>query len=418
MSENLNNIQSTKDLKNIYINLINEFESHFLSENKKLEMFEYLKKNCDVNFSNDMIIIIEDFNSIISQSIQAIKSLLSENERLIENKNLKNNNYFNYNQNNLYNDNQNIEMNSNQNIHFNDNQNNQYNNQNLISYNNLYFNSCINNEMKSDNNVFNLSDYNNGIDSYSNDNNYNFEKEIENKKQNENNNLYPLNYDYSKNMELKNNIEPLKKSIREKIKAMAKDNMNYNNILNNKNLILNNNNNGKNSFRMIFNSQISNTNKNNSENTNIENDNQNKINKLILNSKKKEMEILKVTNEILKLIEIINKKKNYFIEKYMNSNNLNIELDYKNFLENIINYKFDIITLNNILNDLNDFLLNSPKNKSNKKKENSTFSKEKILNENNNEQFPNTLRKYSNNKLDNNKPPFVNATNPYSHLFS
>ena len=130
------------------------------------------------------------------------------------------------------------------------------------------------------------------------------------------------------------------------------------------------------------------------------------------------MEILKVTNEILKLIEIINKKKNYFIEKYMNSNNLNIELDYKNFLENIINYKFDIITLNNILNDLNDFLLNSPKNKSNKKKENSTFSKEKILNENNNEQFPNTLRKYSNNKLDNNKPPFVNATNPYSHLFS
>lgn len=93
MSENLNNIQSTKDLKNIYINLINEFESHFLSENKKLEMFEYLKKNCDVNFSNDMIIIIEDFNSIISQSIQAIKSLLSENERLIENKNLKNNNY-------------------------------------------------------------------------------------------------------------------------------------------------------------------------------------------------------------------------------------------------------------------------------------------------------------------------------------
>ena len=103
----------------------------------------------------------------------------------------------------------------------------------------------------------------------------------------------------------------------------------------------------------------------------------------------------------------------------MNSNTLNIELDYKNFLENIINYKFDIITLNNILNDLNVLFLNSPKNKSNKKKENSSFSKEKIINENyKNESFPNTLRKYSNNNLDNKKPPFINATNPYSHFFS
>ena len=94
---------------------------------------------------------------------------------------------------------------------------------------------------------------------------------------------------------------------------MTKDNMNNNNILNNNNSIINNNN-GKNSLRMIINGQISNSNNNNSENNFLENDKQ-KINKIILNSKSKEMEILKITNEILKLIEILNKKKKLFYRK-------------------------------------------------------------------------------------------------------
>ena len=141
-------------------------------------------------------------------------------------------------------------------------------------------------------------------------------------------------------------------------------------------------------------------------------------------TKKKEMEKLKITNEILKLIEIANKKKNYFVEKYVNSSSLNYENDYKEFLDRIINYKFDILTLNQILNDLNDFSLNNPKIKSNKKKENYSYSKEKIKNQSienqtiteSNEAFKKNLRKYSYPSLK--KPPFVNATNPYSHLFS
>ena len=401
--ENLNNVQNnqynnySKSLKNIYRKLIEEFESHLLPENKKLAMFDYLKNNCDINFSNDVILILEDFNSIISQAIQAIRSLLSENERLVESKNLINNISDYYNK---------VNNNENFSAHNLNNGNNNYN----YDYTNFSHNNNNNNNLNNYN--YDYSNNNNFNDfNYSNNNTFN----NENKKEKENI-QNPLNFKYGKNMEMINN-EPLKKPIREQLKKMAKENPN-NNIQN-----LNNfSNSSKNSLRMILNGQIP-INENNKTNEN--NINNNNINEMISLTKRREMEILKVTNEILKLIEIANEKKNYLVEKYINSSLNNYESDYKEFIDRIINYKYDILTLNKILKDLNDFSSIIPNYQLNKKKENKSYSKEKVKNpiiENNNfyennEDFKNNLRKYSSNNSVN-KKPFINATNPYGHLFS
>ena len=401
--ENLNNVQNnqynnySKSLKNIYRKLIEEFESHLLPENKKLAMFDYLKNNCDINFSNDVILILEDFNSIISQAIQAIRSLLSENERLVESKNLINNISDYYNK---------VNNNENFSAHNLNNGNNNYN----YDYTNFSHNNNNNNNLNNYN--YDYSNNNNFNDfNYSNNNTFN----NENKKEKENI-QNPLNFKYGKNMEMINN-EPVKKPIREQFKKMATENPN-NNIQN-----LNNfSNSSKNSLKMVLNGQIP-INENNKTNEN--NINNNNINEMISLTKRREMEILKVTNEILKLIEIANEKKNYLVEKYINSSSNNYESDYKEFIDRIINYKYDILTLNNILKDLNDFSSIIPNLQLNKKKENKSYSKEKVKNpiiENNNfyennEDFKNNLRKYSSNNSVN-KKPFINATNPYGHLFS
>ncbi len=449
MVDNLNQINNnfSNPKENIYKGLIDEFETHLLPENKKLAMIDYLKNNCEMNFSKDVIMILEDYNSIISQAIQAIRSLLSENEK-ISNKNInyEYSNYYNKNNpsinvkndNNCYNFNYN-NSNSNFNSIYNNKNNTNYNN-----YNNYNFNYGINNTNNNDMNI------NNNLN---NTNNINYENNYENNYLNNDNNNYNynynepiLNYDYLKNKDITSN-EPLKKPIREQLKTLSKENS-KNNLLNMSNpnkINLNNyNNNGKNSFRMAITGQIPNiTNSqnysfnNNGINSNINNNNNNlsiynsntqtyedPTNFNMNDSKKREMEKLKVTNKILKLIEIANQKKNYFVEKYVNSSSLNYENDYKEFLDRIINYKFDILTLNQILNDLNDFYLINPRNKSNKKKENYSYSKEKIKNQaienqsitESNEAFKKNLRKYSYPSLK--KPPFVNATNPYGHLFS
>ena len=356
--ENLNKVQNnqynnySKSLKNIYRKLIEEFESHLLPENKKLAMFDYLKNNCDINFSNDVILILEDFNSIISQAIQAIRSLLSENERLIESKNLINNISDYYNK---------VNNNENFSAHNLNNGNNNYN----YDYTNFSHNNNNNNNLNNYN--YDYSNNNNFNDfNYSNNNTFN----NENKKENENI-QNPLNFKYGKNMEMINN-EPLKKPIREQLKKMSKENPN-NNIQN----LSNFSNSSKNSLRMVLNGQIP-INENNK--TNEKNINNNNINEMISLTKRREMEILKVTNEILKLIEIANEKKNYLVEKYINSSSNNYESDYKEFIDRIINYKYDILTLNNILKDLNDYSSIIPNYKKKKKKENKSYSKEKVKN--------------------------------------
>ena len=421
ISNNLNNTQNkfnsfSKLNENMYLDLINEFETYLLAENKKLAMIDYLKNNCDINFSNDVVNVLENFNYVISQAIQAIRTLLSKNENL-EGKKLNNeyNNYYNksYYNNNISNSGYNFKNNFNCNYNYNYNNNS---NNCSMNFNNLNFND-------------------------SNSNNYNYNNNLENKPN-------PLKYDYNIGIE-NNNHEPLKKPLREQLKNLSKENstnnFNINNSTNNSNTIINNLNNysndGKNSLRMVINNQIPNLNNSNNnilDNYSVNNslNNQNlsfyNSNKKMYESnsnnnvkeiiKKREIDIIKVTNQILKLINIANKKKNYLVEKYVNPSSLNYNNDYKEFLDRIINYKYDIITLNNILKDLNDYRLNSPqKFNSYKKKFNpkgkikNQITGEETITEAN-EAFKKKLRKYSYPSTK--KPPFINATNPYGHLFS
>jgi hypothetical protein len=64
---------------------------------------------------------------------------------------------------------------------------------------------------------------------------------------------------------------------------------------------------------------------------------------------------MKRTNDILKLIELTSKHKKMFCDKYIGENNNNINTNYKNFLDNIINYKYNIDILNNIYKDILNF---------------------------------------------------------------
>ena len=83
--EHSNNKINYNNNNDIYIKLIKNFENHLISNEKKEAIYNYIKNYTEKNFSNDIIFILEDYNNIISQSIQAIKSLLAENERLNEN---------------------------------------------------------------------------------------------------------------------------------------------------------------------------------------------------------------------------------------------------------------------------------------------------------------------------------------------
>ena len=113
LSNKLNYINNNNNNNDIYIKLIKNFENHLISKEKKEAIYNYMKNYTEKNFSNDIIFILEDYNNIISQSIQAIKSLLAENERLNENNFLQNN--LNYSNQNFSNNNNNNYVNNNNN---------------------------------------------------------------------------------------------------------------------------------------------------------------------------------------------------------------------------------------------------------------------------------------------------------------
>lgn len=318
-----NNINITTNNSNyIYKNLIDELENRFLNEKHKFIIFDYLRNNCDENYTNDIIIIIEDYNNIITQSIQAIKTLLCEKERLED--------------------------------------------QNTIIIENY---KEIINKLK--------NDYYKDIDNMKNK-----IKELNNEKLNNKN-----------ENELDKN--KLKKPIRGNYKSNSKEKT--------KNEILkNSNNNIKRSLRMTFNKQIPNL--SNLEYNNFQNVNPNNNNKYT----NQEIQIIKITNEILKSIEKMNEIKDFLVKKYINSSSLDYNKDYKDFLNKLINYQFDVITLKNILSDV--------KNKNNLSKiqeelNNEYQSNQLILN------TPNLINYNSSYSLLN-RPPFINATNPYGRLFS
>ena len=79
-----------------YKKLIEKLEQDYLPENKKISIIDYMKNNWDYNFTNDIIGILNNYNNIILQSIQAIKNLISENEKNFKDLNSINSSFNDY----------------------------------------------------------------------------------------------------------------------------------------------------------------------------------------------------------------------------------------------------------------------------------------------------------------------------------
>ena len=330
-----------------YKQLIENYQQYFLPENKKLSMINYMKNNCDYIFTNDIIEILNNYNSIILQSIQAIRNLIFENE-----------------------------------------------NKNYNDYNN---NNCIINQYYPKENYSKL--------------NYEYNK-------NNNSQIFfpkPLNNNYENRNEIINiKTNLLKKPLRDTIKFQSSHQRNRKNKLNLnpiKSLTPNT------SLRILLSSKRNETKRNQTIN----------YNKSISNEKKKELEIMKKTNDILKLIEITSKHKKFFNDKYIGINNNEIDNNYKQFLDNIINYKYNIDILKNIYDDILNMCVRSSINKKpNLIKSNfsNIYSKKKFQKKefentysNSQDSFEKNLRKYNSFNLYNRKP-INNCINYYNnHLY-
>ena len=330
-----------------YKQLIENFEHYFLPENKKISMINYMKNNCDYIFTNDIIGILNNYNSIILQSIQAIRNLISENERK---------NYQDCNNNNCI----------------------------INHYDTKENYSQLNNELNKDNNnqIFFQNPLNNNYDNR------------------------------NERINLRTNL--LKKPLRDTIKFQSNHQRNRKNKLNLnpiKSLTPNT------SLRILLSSKRNENKRNHTIN----------YYKSISKEKKKELEIMKKTNDILKLIEITSKHKKFFNNKYIGINNNEIDINYKQFLDNIINYKYNIAILKNIYEDILNMCVRSSINKK-PKLNNSNFSniyskkkfqKKEFENTYSNSQdsFEKNLKKFNSFNLYNRKP-FNNCINYYNnHLF-
>ena len=327
-----------------YKQLIENFENFILPENKKISLIDYMKNKCDYIFTNEIIGILNNYNSIILQSIQAIRNLISENERK-NNQDYNNNNYIinHYDAREKYSQ-----------------LNNKINNSQIY-----YQNPLINN--------------------YENRN---------------------------EKINLKTNL--LKKPLRDTIKFQSNHQRNRKNKLNLnpiKSLTPNT------SLRILLSSKRNETKRNQTIN----------YNKSISKEKKKELEIMKKTNDILKLIEITSKHKKFFNDKYIGINNNEIDNNYKQFLDNIINYKYKIDILKNIYDDILNMCVRSSINKKpNLIKSNfsNIYSKKKFQKKefentysNSQDSFEKNLRKYNSFNLYNRKP-INNCINYYNnHLY-
>ncbi len=327
-----------------YKQLIENFENYILPENKKISLIDYMKNKCDYIFTNEIIGILNNYNSIILQSIQAIRNLISENERK-NNQDYNNNNYIinHYDAREKYSQ-----------------LNNKINNSQIY-----YQNPLINN----------------------------YEKRNE-------------------KINLKTNL--LKKPLRDTIKFQSNHQRNRKNKLNLnpiKSLTPNT------SLRILLSSKRNETKRNQTIN----------YNKSISKEKKKELEIMKKTNDILKLIEITSKHKKFFNDKYIGINNKEIDNNYKQFLDNIINYKYNIDILKNIYDDILNMCVRSSINKKpNLIKSNfsNIYSKKKFQKKefentysNSQDSFEKNLRKYNSFNLYNRKP-INNCINYYNnHLY-
>lgn len=271
----------------IYNNLISSFENHLLTEAQINAFTTYMKGNCDQNFTKDIMYILEDYNSLLYQSIQAIKSLLSENSRLIQNKTL----------------------------------------------------SCLDNTEKKEE-----------------------EKE-----------------------ELAIEKIQLKRPLREQIKVMAHS------------------------------KKVNGLSDRNEEPLKVS-----ALTEDVMKEETNKEELLKLkeTNDILKQIEVTQANQSYFVKKYTQNKNIDISEGYKEFLQNIIEYKYELYTLKQIKQDIITMKQTSKNyNRRTEKKLNNQHYIESISPYTSQKKFTDSLRLYS-NQTSKEKPPFVPFTSPYSRLFS
>lgn len=271
----------------IYNNLISSFENHLLTEAQINAFTTYMKGNCDQNFTKDIMYILEDYNSLLYQSIQAIKSLLSENSRLIQNQTL----------------------------------------------------SCLDNTEKKEE-----------------------EKE-----------------------ELAIEKIQLKRPLREQIKVMAHS------------------------------KKVNGLSDRNEEPLKVS-----ALTEDVMKEETNKEELLKLkeTNDILKQIEVTQANQSYFVKKYTQNKNIDISEGYKEFLQNIIEYKYELYTLKQIKQDIIIMRQTSKNyNRRTEKKLNNQHYIESISPYTSQKKFTDSLRLYS-NQTSKEKPPFVPFTSPYSRLFS
>ena len=271
----------------IYNNLISSFENHLLTEAQINAFTTYMKGNCDQNFTKDIMYILEDYNSLLYQSIQAIKSLLSENSRLIQNQTL----------------------------------------------------SCLDNTEKKEE-----------------------EKE-----------------------ELAIEKIQLKRPLREQIKVMAHS------------------------------KKVNGLSDRNEEPLKVS-----ALTEDVMKEETNKEELLKLkeTNDILKQIEVTQANQSYFVKKYTQNKNIDISEGYKEFLQNIIEYKYELYTLKQIKQDIITMKQTSKNyNRRTEKKLNNQHYIESISPYTTQKKFTDSLRLYS-NQTSKEKPPFVPFTSPYSRLFS
>lgn len=115
---------------------------------------------------------------------------------------------------------------------------------------------------------------------------------------------------------------------------------------------------------------------------------------------------IKITNDILRDIEITVSHQKFFSIKYSDISS------YENFVDNLINYRFDFNILIDIRNDIIRFKQYKPKHVS---------SPKKVVKEENAYDFDKSLRVYENdikNNLENkNRPPFYKFTPVYGDYF-
>ena len=271
----------------IYNNLISSFENHLLTEAQINAFTTYMKGNCDQNFTKDIMYILEDYNSLLYQSIQAIKSLLSENSRLVQNQTL----------------------------------------------------SCLDNTEKKEE-----------------------EKE-----------------------ELAIEKIQLKRPLREQIKVMAHS------------------------------KKVNGLSDRNEEPLKVS-----ALTEDVMKEETNKEELLKLkeTNDILKQIEVTQANQSYFVKKYTQNKNIDISEGYKEFLQNIIEYKYELYTLKQIKQDIITMKQTSKNyNRRTEKKLNNQHYIESISPYTSQKKFTDSLRLYS-NQTSKEKPPFVPFTSPYSRLFS